>query len=149
MVPTQQHPLENRSRREERSESSGRAVLLARPCLPKLMERRELEVAKQRCAPGLARTKRWPEGDVCPEGDPGDGCPISACWLSQVSEWWRAQRSTQQRWRNSSRGLQLLKRPTDPGVVHLHPSLLLSPTPEEAASWFTSWASEGAMVTEG
>lgn len=56
--------------------------------------------------------KRHLEGDVVP--DLGDGCPTSAWWLSQVSKWWRAWRSSQRFQRSPSQDLQLLRRPADP-----------------------------------
>lgn len=66
--------------------------------------------------------------------DLGNVYPVSAWHLSQVSKWWRAWRSTQQRWRCSSWELQLLRDLQTLGVVHLHPSLLLSSILEKAAS---------------
>lgn len=69
-------------------------------------------LGKRRCAAQPAGVKRQSEGDVVP--DLGDGCPTSAWWLSQVSKWWRAWRSTQHFQRSPSQDLQLLGRPADP-----------------------------------
>lgn len=111
-----------------------RAVLLARPCLPKLLELHVLELAKRRCAAWPAGAKRRPEGDVCTEADLGDGCPISAWRLSQVSRHGGHGEAPSNVGGIACGGFSYSGDLQTPGVVHLHLFLLLGSILEEAAS---------------